>query len=470
MTIRVKNLPGPKGAPVVGNLFRLDLPNLHRQIEQWADEYGDVYCLDVGVRKQLVVTRPSMIQAISLDRPDTFARAKSLDRILRDGGVHGVFNAEGEEWKRHRNVVAKGLDVRHLQKFYPSLEQKVERLYQKWKKNAEEGSIFDIQKDLLRFTVDVTTDLAFGHDINTLGKEGGVIQDHMEKIFPMLFKRINQPFPFYRYWKTKADKEFDTAVSKMNKLVKIFIEETRSRMEANPKLREEPENLIESILVAAEEEGAFSDDEIRGNLLTLLMAGEDTTALTLSWMLVLLTENKDIEEKIREEVNSLLPESKWPEDYASNSKLRYIEGVAMEALRFKPIAPIILHSALKDTEIEGIEIKKGQMVLTQYRHGALSDLYFTEAKKFRPERWLKESRCPMHNTDAFTPFGAGPRFCPGRNLAILEIRAVIAMLYRNFEIEMITAHKEIPEIMAFTMMAGEYRVKLRVKSAELRVD
>lgn len=461
MATRVKDLPGPKGAPIVGNLFRLDLPNLHKQIENWADEFGDVYCLDVGIRKQLVVTRPSFIQAVNLERPDTFARAENMDKILRDGGVHGVFNAEGDDWRKHRNVVAKGLDVRHLQKFYPLMVEKVERLYHKWSKRAESGEPFDIQQDLLRFTVDVTTDLAFGHDLNTQEQEEGVIQDHMEKIFPMLFKRINQPIHFYKYWKTRADKEFDTAISEMNKLVLTFIEETRKKLEKNPELREEPENLIESIIVAAEEEGAFSDDEIRGDLLTLLMAGEDTTAHTLSWMLVLLTANPEVEEKIREEVDSLIPDKKWVDDYATNVKLKYTEGAAQESLRFKPVAPIILHSTLKDTEIEGVEIKKGQMILTQYRHGALKDKYFTDAKSIKPERWMKESRCPVHNMDAFTPFGGGPRYCPGRNLALVEIRAVIAMLYKNFEIEMVTPHEDIAEIMAFTLMAGEYKVRLK---------
>ena len=101
------------------------------------------------------------------------------------------------------------------------------------------------------------------------------------------------------------------------------------------------------------------------------------------------------------------------------------------------------------------------MVLTQYRHGALRDEYFTEAKSFKPERWLKESKCPVHNTDAFTPFGAGPRYCPGRNLAILEIKNVIAMLFKNFEIELVTPVEDVKEIMAFTMMASEYKVRLK---------
>ena len=460
MAITLEELPGPKGLPILGNITKIDLPNLHKQIEQWADEFGDVYHLDLGFTNQLVVTRPSLIQKISMDRPDVFIRSSKMDKILREGSVHGVFNAEGEEWKVHRSLITKGLDVKHQQQFYPSLLDKVERLHRKWSQRADEGKPFSIQDDLLRFTVDVTTSLAFGYEINTLEQQEGVIQDHMEKIFPMIFKRINDPIPWYRIMKGKKSREFDTAVKEMIKLVDEFILKTREKIEKDPSLRENPTNLIESIILASETEDAIGDKEVRGNLLTLLMAGEDTTAHTLNWLIYLLTQLPKVQDEIRKEVDSVLSDNKIVNDYKLNSQLKYIEGCTNESLRFKPVAPIILHEAIKEVEIEGVVFKKGQKVLTQYRHGALSDKYFTDAMDFKPERWLKASQCPMHNMDAFTPFGAGPRYCPGRNLAILEVRGVIAMLFKNFNLELVTPYEDVDEIMAFTLMSSDYQVRL----------
>lgn len=464
MTITLKQLPGPKGLPVLGMVTKLNLPQLHNQIEDWANEFGDVFRLRLPIADQMVITRPSLIQKICIERPDTFIRARKMDGILRESGVHGVFNAEGEEWKVHRRVIAQGLDVRHQQQFYPSMMDKVEKLYKKWCKNAEDGLPFDIQKDILRFTVDVTTSLAFGYEINTIEQEGSVIQDHTEKIFPVIFKRINAPIPWHRIYKSKTDREFDAALREIYLSIDDFIETARKRLKENPELREKPENLIEAILVESEKEGTFSNQEIKGNLLTLLIAGEDTTANSLIWMIYLLTQHPDKQKKIREEVDKILGNHKWLEDYKLNSELKYIEGVAFETLRFKPVAPIILHEAIKDVELEGIQFKKGQMILTQYRHAALQDEYFTKASEFMPERWIKESRCPVHNTEAFTPFGAGPRFCPGRNLALLEIKAITSMLFKNFEIKMVTPHDQVAEIMAFTMMSGEYLVKLKFRT------
>jgi len=460
MAVTLKELPGPKGYPLVGNIFNIDLPNLHNQIEQWAAEYGDVYRLKLLNTSQTVITRPSLIQKIFSARPDEFVRMRKMDGILREGGVHGVFNAEGEEWKVHRRIVAKGLDVKHQREFYPSMITPLERLYNKWSKRAESGESFNIQGDLMRFTVDVTSTLAFGYEMNTLEQEGGAIQDHMEKVFPMIFKRINSPIPFYRLIKSKSDKEFDVAVEEMTKLVDEFIDSGRERLKNNPDLRENPSNVLEAILVAAEDENAFTHKEVRGNLLTLLMAGEDTTAHTLNWMIYLLSIHTDIQNGIRSEVDQVLGDAPWIKDYALNSELRYVEGVAMESMRFKPVAPILLFQAAKDTEIEGVHFKKGQKVLTQSRVSAMKDEFFTDAKSFNPDRWLKESKCPMHNMDAFSPFGGGPRYCPGKNLAVLQIQMVISMLMKNFDIEMVTDHENISEVMAFTMMSSRFNVRL----------
>ena len=314
----------------------------------------------------------------------------------------------------------------------------------------------------MRFTVDVTSSLAFGYPMNTIEEQGGAIQDHMEKVFPMIFKRINMPVPWYKVYRTKEDKEFDKAVEEMNRLVDEFIAAARKRLEENPDLRKNPPSVIEAIIVAAEEEeDDISTENVRGNLLTLLMAGEDTTAVTLNWMIYLLSQQPEVTENMRREANEVLGEKKWASAYEDNGKMRYIEGAAFESMRFKPVAPVMLFQAVEDVELEEVFVKKGQRILTQHRHGSLQDENFSDATKMKPERWLKESRCPVHNTEAFSPFGGGARYCPGRNLAILEVRMVMSMLLKNFEIELVTPYDSVNEKMAFTMMSSPYQVRLR---------
>jgi len=460
MAIRIKDLPGPKGLPILGNVLKIDVDNLHNQIEDWATEYGPVFQLKLVRSNMIVITEPEIIQHILRDRPEGFVRMTKVDKILREGNVHGVFNAEGVEWKTHRSIVSKGLDVKHQKAFFDQMLTSVERLHTKWKKDADEGNEIDIQQDFLRFTVDITTTLAFGYDLNSLEEKGGVVQDHMEKIFPMIFKRINDPIPWYKLIKSRKDKEYDNALAKIDVYIDEFIAVGRNRIEENPELRENPSTFLEAILIAAENEEGFDDKEVKGNLLTVLLAGEDTTAHTLAWTIFLLTKHPEQQQALVDEAQDLITDGFWMNDYSTNHNFKQIEAIANETMRMRPVAPLLLFEPLSDFEVNDYAFPKGSLLLVQSRHAAMLDKNFTEAGDFNPSRWLKESKCPMHNTSAFIPFGGGPRFCPGKNLAMLEMKMVLSMLFKNFNIEMITPHKDIREIMAFTMLASDYKVKL----------
>ena len=148
-------------------------------------------------------------------------------------------------------------------------------------------------------------------------------------------------------------------------------------------------------------------------------------------------------------------------EYESTQGFKFLEAIANETMRLKPVAPLLLFEPLMDMEIEGYFFKKGTRMLVHSRHAALQDDNFTKGKTFFPERWMKESKCPMHSMDAYIPFGGGPRFCPGKNLALLEMKLVLSMLFKNFDVEMVTPHEDVKEIMAFTMMASDYKVKLK---------
>jgi cytochrome P450 len=462
MAITYNQLKGPKGLPLIGNLHKIDIGNMHNQLEGWAKQYGGVYKLVLGPSKLSVITDIDIVQEILKDRPHKFKRMGKMDEVLKEARVHGVFNAEGEKWKSHRRIVNKGLDVKHQQQFYPEIIISLERLLNKWNKASVESE-YDIQQDLLRFTVDVTTSLAFGYKMNTLEEEGDVIQEHLEKIFPTIFKRINAPIPTWRYFRSKDDRVFDNAVEEINKFIDELIHDGKKRLAENPELKIKPANFLESLLVASEEESEINDEDVRGNLLTILMAGEDTTAHTLAWIIYLLADQPEIQEKLHQEANTVIADENWLLDYNKHSSLTYTEAVALESMRIKPVAPLLLFEPLEDVEIKGYSFKKGAMLLIESRYSAMSSDYFGDPEKFVPERWIKEDEglCPLgHDTKAYIPFGAGARFCPGKNLAMLEMKIVLSMLMKHFKVEITTPKEDVKEVMAFTMMPSAYRVKL----------
>ena len=149
-------------------------------------------------------------------------------------------------------------------------------------------------------------------------------------------------------------------------------------------------------------------------------------------------------------------------------RLNYIEAVAHETMRLKSVTPLLFMEPNRDVELAGITIPKGTFLMLVNRYGALQEENFTHAHEFKPERWLESNPTACaHNRNASTPFGAGPRFCPGRNLALLEIKMAMAMLCKNFSITRVETELPVQEIFSFTMMPDKLMVKFAARRGKI---
>jgi cytochrome P450 len=465
---RLSELPGPKGLPLLGNLLELDLQHLHQVLGNWRQEYGAVYSYKLGPKPFVVIAEPDLIQSILRNRPARYRRLSAIETVLEEMGVTGVFSAEGMQWKRQRRLTANALDARHLRQFFPTLIKVTDRLCKRWQTAAERREPTDVQQDLMRYTVDVTTNLAFGYDMNTLEKEGDVIQQHLEKIFPKVNSRINAALPYWRYFKLPSDRALDRSLSSVRDTITEIITQARARLAEEPDLAEHPTNFLEAMLSADREgEEAFTDEEIYGNILTLLLAGEDTTANTLAWMMHLMVEHPEVQLPMRQEAERVTGTSGLLNEPQDAEQLQYIEAVALEAMRMKPVAPIIFIEPNEDVEVAGVSIPRGTAMMLLTSQAALEDVYFAAAAQFNPERWLNTGQASSngHDTKAFVPFGFGPRFCPGRNLAMVEIKMAMAMVCSTFELSKPEHAPEVEEVLSFTMEPKNLSVILADRGA-----
>jgi cytochrome P450 len=448
-------LPGPRGLPLLGNLLQLDLKQLHRVLERWCDEFGPLFAFKLGRKPVVVIADPEQIQSILRQRPNLYRRLGTIESVFKEMGITGVFSAEGDNWKRQPRLTAHALDAGHLRQFFPALIKVTERLKNRWSRAADNQAPAEVQQDLMRYTVDVTTNLAFGYDMNTLEKEGEVIQDHLERIFPMINRRINAPFPYWRYLRMPADRALDKALVAIRETINDFISRTRERLAQTPELADHPTNFLEAMLSAhVEGEAAFTDEEVYGNVLTLLLAGEDTTANTLAWMIHLMTEHPEVQARMQAEAVQVVGSGGMLSHLANIERLPYIEAVTNETMRLKPVAPVLFFEPVEDVEIAGVAVPKNTAMMVPTLHGPLQETHFGGAAQFRPERWL-EAATPSarpHNSKAFVPFGGGPRFCPGRQLAMVEIKSVMAMLCAAFEVTKTEHPEPVRELFSFTMM------------------
>jgi cytochrome P450 len=458
----LSDLPGPKGLPLLGNLLQINFKQLHRVLERWCDDFGTFYAFKLGLRPVVVVADPELIQHILRNRPKLYRRLGTIEPITKEMGINGVFSAEGDDWRRQRGVIAHALDVSHLREFFPTLIKVTERLKNRWNRAADKEATVNVQEDLMRYTVDVTANLAFGYDMNTLEKEGDVIQEHLAKIFPMIDRRINTLFPYWRYFKLPADRALDKSLVAIRETIDGFIARARARLAQTPELAEHPTNLLEAMLSTPDEgDKAFTDEEIYGNMLTILLGGEETTASTMAWMMHFMIEHPRTQARMRIEAAEVVGNVGMLSQVQDTERLHYIEALAHETMRLKPAAPLIFLESIEDVTIGGVAIPKKTALMMLTLRGGLQETYFADADQFRPERWLEQAqpRC-AHNTRAFVPFGAGPRFCPGRQLAMMEIKTVMAMLCTAFEVSKGDQASPVNEIFAVAMMPESLPVRL----------
>lgn len=456
------DLPGPKGLPLLGNAGQIQPSRLHQNLEDWIAEYGEAVALRIGRQKVIAISDPELGMEALKDRPDAFRRLKGIQEIAEELGLFGLFSSEGVDWKRQRRAWMQALSIHQVKPFFAQLQQVTERLRLRWDKAAASGEAVDVQADLMRYTVDITTLFSFGVDLNTLEQEGDLIQEHLGQMFHMLNKRIAAPFPYWRWIKLPADRKLDQSLVVIREFVNKLIAEARQRIEDDPALQESPKNLLEALIVARDEDGsAFSDEEIFGNTLTALLAGEDTTANTLAWMIHLLTQNPEVQAELQEQVDTALGnENAWV-DLSKSDQLSYIDALMNESFRLKPVAPVIFLCANEDYVLGDLAIEKGTDLILVLRPAALDSANYADPHRFDPNRWQKDLKRFVVKPPM--PFGGGPRLCPGRNLAQMEIKAVTAMLARNFKVEAV-AEKPVTELMAFTLMPENLRVRFRKRN------
>ncbi len=466
-TRRFAELPGPRGIPVLGNSLQLTRGRIHQDLERWAREFGPLFRMKLGPRQVLVVADHTVISSVLRDRPDAFRRPLRSSATGREMGLSpGVFSAEGEVWRNQRRMVMASFSPSHVRAYFPSLKKVTTRLEGRWLKATRSNTAIDLQPDLMRYTVDAISGLAFGADVNTLESDDDVIQQHLDKIFPALFRRIFTIFPYWRYVRLPADRRLDHSVKEINLAIAGFISQARQRLRGDAALREQPRNLLEAMIVAADQPGSGLDDrDIAGNVTTMLLAGEDTTANTLAWMIYLLHRHPTALKRAQEEVQRLAPD---PAEFTMEqmASLDFLEACANETMRLKPVAPTIPVEAVRDTVVGGVAVPADTLIWSLMRHDSVDKQHFPQGTDFVPEHWLDAGAQDQAGGSAkrvSMPFGSGPRVCPGRYLALLEIKMAMAMLLSRFDIVGVDTPDGQPaqELMSFTMSPVGLRMRLR---------
>ncbi|MEZ8012036.1 MULTISPECIES: cytochrome P450 [Vibrio] len=455
---RIEQLPMPPTSGVLGHVSYLKKSNVHQQMLCWIKEYGAHFRLKLGMKDVLVLSDAAQIKSVLKSRPDEFRRLKNIESVFDEIGLNGVFSAEEERWKHQRKLTEPMFQPSHLKHFHPQLSVIAERLGKHLEMLAESGEVVELVAEFKKYTVDVTSLLAFGEDFNSIEQTTVPLSKSLQNVFPVINQRCSSPIPLWRFFKTKKDKLFDTSLEDIGHFVYGCIEKQRARLVHEPALKDSPENMLQIMLLEQEQDSSLTDQDIVANAITLLLAGEDTTANTLAWMAFLVSGNRSSELALQDELDALGKRKvlEWP-----LPRTPYMTAVMYEAMRLKPVAPQLYLEPTRDTQIGDIEVKKGTPVFVMLHANGFDPDLFEDPTTFNPNRWVEKDGASFSNLQ---PFGGGARLCPGRSLAMMEIKLAFHTLFKEFSIEPQQAPETVVEQFAFTMSPVGFNVKITKRS------
>lgn len=460
------DLSGPKGLPLVGSALQMTGHQWHLTLAKWIREFGPLFKVSVPGGFMVVVADRTTAGVLLRERPDQFRRIGGLKTIMNELNISGVFTAEGDDWRRQRKLVMGGLNAEVIRNFFPKMSGMAERMLLRWKTAVAEGRPVDLRRDLKAFALDVTVGLAMGHDLDVVNHDGSELQHDVDNMFKRLGARSFALFPYWRHFKLPADKEADKSAQNIEQAVIGFIRNTRERMANEPQLREKPTNMLEAMIAASDDpDSEFTDQDLISNAILSVIGGEDTTANSMAWMINLLAKNPAAAAALTAEVDAVLGDAELVHDWELMKQFAYLDAAHSETQRVRTVAPFIGIVANTDCVAADTFFPKNTAFVISTTGEGLDEQQFPDNDAFQPERWIFDHRPQKEDNPVrkLLPFGDGPRVCPGRFLALTEIKLVISMLMHNFELEFDTHAPPIQQVMNFFMGPSAVPVRLKLR-------
>jgi cytochrome P450 len=266
--------------------------------------------------------------------------------------------------------------------------------------------------------------------------------------------RINSVVRLPSWLPTRRNREEKRALRRIDQLLNRFIAEHRASREA-------PADLLSVLLAATDEESGIgmSDRQLHEEMMTLFLAGHETTAMALTWTWYLLSRHPQVEEKLVDEVSRVLKGR--PPTVADLAQLPYTEMVVRESMRLYPPAPGVAREPIEDVRIGGYDVPRGSLITVNTYAMHRDRRFFDDPERFDPERFGPgwEERIDRY---AFLPFGGGPRVCIGNGFAMMEARLILATVVQRVRLSLEPGQQIVP--MQLVTVRPKHGMRMRVNA------
>ncbi len=409
----------PGGWPVLG-----DLPAMRRQplvfLARTAP-LGDVVRLRLG-RDVFLLNHPDHVQHVLLENHANYRKNFFYQRIRPLVG-DGLLTSEGDDWKRKRRLAQPAFHRERLSGFVEVMAHHTAALLDRWSEAAARGAAVDVAADMMRLTLTVVGHALFGSDLLGRAERTGqalttALRITNERFFALVYLPPWLPTP--------RNARFARALRVLDELVNEIVSARRGQP-PRP-------DLLGMLMAAHDEEGGgkLSDQELRDEIMTMVLAGHETTANALSWALFLLARAPEVDARLHGECSAVLAGREVRlEDLP---RLGLAARVNQESMRLYPPGWIIGREAIRPDTFGATRVPAGAAVSICPWLLHRDPRFWSDPERFDPDRFLSDGGRPKY---AYLPFAAGPRMCIGNSFASMEMQVVLSMIADRFRLELV---------------------------------
>ena len=420
--------PGPAGHPIWGNLpaVRSDVLGL---VTGATRDYGEVVQFGTGLWPWpvVMVNEPELARQVLQERHKIYTKETRSTARIALGAGESLLTSSGEWWRTQRRRMQPVFQRSGVAGLEGTMREAIEECVVRWNVLADRGEPVDVASEMMRLAFTIAARCLFGADL-------GAMADRVEAALAIVLRHIwagLRQFVNLPSWvPTPTNIRFQKALNELDRVVYGIIRRRRAKKPS------ESRDLLSVLLNATdgETDDRMTDRQLRNEVITLLVAGHETTANALSWTWHLLAHHPSQWNRLEEQLRSA--EGREPP--------AFVEQVLLESMRLYPPVWIVERLATDRDLLGEFEIPKGSSVLVcpyvMHRHPA----HWEDADRFRPERF-SDGKPPVESQRSYLPFGLGPRQCIGHHFALMEAKLVIATLTRHFHLEPIQDHPVIPD-------------------------
>jgi cytochrome P450 len=395
--------------------------------------YGDVVGMRFVFSPAYVIYHPDDVKHVLQENHFNYNKDLFTYHVLRPVVGNGLLTNDGDSWLHQRRLIQPAFHRKRLATYATLMGEATESMLSSWQMHENSDEPLDIAEEMMHLTLRIVGQALFSLD---LSQETSTVGQAVTTLVKLMGDYVYAPFPPISV-PTPRNRHMQAAIHELNTVVSNIIKQRRE-------LNTDTGDLLSMLLSARDEETGegMSDQQARDEVMTLLLAGHETTANTLIWTWYLLSQHPEVESRLHSELATVLGGSAPTVEQLP--ELTYTSMVLQEVLRLYPPAWIISRKAIADDELRGYHIPKGSMVIISpyatHRHPD----FWEQPEVFDPERFTPE-RVAARPHYAHFPFGGGPRLCIGSNFAVMEAQLILATVASRYQLRLMPEHPVVPE-------------------------